>query len=180
MSYTSLLGAFPIAAEGSSLDPKPNKLVGELRGVSRNGVFFRVVRELLSALPGHASLRFLAHERHALQQESTDAQTMWTILDEKSLPRVIADLDRLLAACNESAAVVAKAVCFGTDYLTAEQIRIVVAAAQECSDLNAEAPHSEEGESAEFMFAALVSLRALLRRACVHSERIAVFTWLPG
>ena len=180
MSYTSLFGAFPIASEGGSFAPKPNELVGELCGSSRNGVFCRVVRELLSALPVYESLRFLAHEHSPFQQRSTDAQTLWTILDERSLPLVIADLDGLLVACHESAAAVANAVCFGTDYLTAEQVRIAVASAKERSQLNDEAPLSEEGESAEFVFAALVSLRGLLRRALAHSERIAVFTWLPS
>lgn len=180
MSYTSLFGAFPIASEGGSLAPKPNELVGELRGSSRNGVFCRIVRELLSALPAYESLRFLAHEHSSFPQRSTDAQTLWTILDERSLSLVIADLNCLLDACHESAAAVAKAVRFGTDYLTAEQVRNVVASAKECSRLNDEAPLSEEGESAEFVFAALVSIRGLLRRALAHSERIAVFTWLPG
>jgi hypothetical protein len=96
------------------------------------------------------------------------------------LPLVIADLDGLLVSCHESAAEVANAVCFGTDYLTADQVRIVVASAKECSRLNDEVPLSDEGESADFVFAALVSLRGLLRRALAHSERIAVFTWLPG
>lgn len=180
MSYTALVGAFPIASEGGSLNPKPSELVGELRGSSRNGVFFRVLREMLSALPAYESLRFLAHEHSAFQQRSTDAQTLWTILDKQSLPRVIADLEGLLVACDENAAAVAHAVCFGTDYLTAEQIRIAVASAKECSQLNEEVPLGEEGESAEFVFAALVSLRGLLRQALAHSERIAVFTWLPG
>jgi hypothetical protein len=180
MSYTSLFGAFPIASEGGSLAPEPNDLVGELRGSSRNAVFFSVVRDLLNALPAHESLRFLAHEHGSLQQRSTDAQTLWTILDEKSLPVVIADLDSLLDACHDSAAVVANVVCFGTDYLTAEQIRNALTSAKECSQLNAEAPYGEDGESADFVFAALVSLRGLLRRAFVRSERIAVFTWLPS
>ena len=177
MSYWSLFGAFPIASEGDSLAPKSNELVGELRGSSRGGAFCRVVRELLSALPEHESLRFLAHENSSFQQRSTDAQTRWTILDEGSLPLVIADLDGLLIACHERAAAVADAVCFGTDYLTAEQVRIVLASAKECSQLNDEAPLGEEGESADFVFAALVSLRGLLRRALAHSERVAVFTW---
>ncbi|MBK9395657.1 MAG: hypothetical protein IPP85_02545 [Propionivibrio sp.] len=180
MSYTSLFGAFPIAAQGGSLSPKPNELVGELSGSSRNGVFCCVVRELLSALPEYEALCFLAHEKSSFQQRSTDAQTLWTILDERSLPLVIANLDGLLVACHERAAAVADAVCFGSDCLTAEQVRIAVASAKECSKLNDEVALGEEGESADFVFAGLVSLRGLLRRALAHSERIAVFTWLPG
>lgn len=179
MSYTSLFGAFPIASEGDSLAPKPSELVGELGGSSRSGVFFRIVRELLSALPEYESLRFLAHEHSSFQQRSSDPQTLWTMLDARSLPLVIADLDGLLVACHDGAAEVATAVCFGTDHLTAEQVRVAVASAMECSQLNDEVPRGEEGESAEFVFAVLASLRGLLRRALAHSERIAVFTWLP-
>lgn len=180
MSYTTLFGAFPIAREGNSYDPKPNALVGDLRGSSRNGVFFRVIRELLGVLPMYESLQFLGHERSPYPQQGIDAQTRWTILDERSLPLAIADLDGLLVACDESAARVANAVCFGAEYLSAEQIRMAIKSSRECSRLNEELPLSEEGESADFVFGALVSLRGLLRRAFGQSERVAIFTWLPG
>jgi hypothetical protein len=179
MSYTSLFGAFPIASDGDSFDPKPNEFVGDLRGGSRNGVFFRVMRELLTVLPAHASLRFLAHEAESADRASPDSEVFWTVLDKNSLALVVTELDCLLSACAERAAVVADSVCFGSDYLTAEQIRSLLESVKESSALNAEA-RCEEGESAEFVFTALVSLRGLLRRAVVRSERIAIFTWGPG
>jgi hypothetical protein len=179
MSYTSLFGAFPISARGDSLDPEPNGLVGELHGSSRNGAFFHVLRQLLGCLPASGSLRFLAHEPGPAQHHGTDAQTLWTVLDKASLPAVIGDLDALLTLCQQDAAAVADAVCFGSDYLTATEIRTIVASAKECARVNDETPCGEDGESAEFVFAALVSLRGILRRALTHGERIAVFTWMP-
>lgn len=179
MSYTALFGAFPIAQEGDCLDPKPNALVGELHGSSRNGSFFHVVRALLSALPKYDSLRFLAHEPSCYLHRRTDASTLWTVLNAKFLPLVISDLDGLLAACHDSAAALASTVSFGTDQLGAEQIRMAIGSAKECHQLNDEVPLGEEGESADFVFAALVSLRGLLRRARAQSERVAIFTWLP-
>jgi hypothetical protein len=62
MSHQELFGAFPIAAEGNCLDPKPNALMGELRGSSRNGAFFRALRDLLNMLPSHEALDFFADE----------------------------------------------------------------------------------------------------------------------
>lgn len=179
MSYTSLLGAFSIAPEGDSLDPRPNALVGEIRGSSRNGTFFRVVRELLDVLPRYGTLRFLAHEPGPFLHRRTDASTLWTVLDKESLPLVIAELDGLLVACHENAATLAHSVTFGADLLGDEEIRMAIHSAKECSRLNDEVPLGEEGESADFVFGALVSLRGLLRRALAQSERVAIFTWLP-
>lgn len=179
MSYTTLFGAFSIAPEGDDLDPRPNALVGEIHGSSRNGTLFRVVRELLGVLPLYGTLRFLAHEPSAYLHRRTDASTLWTVLDQASLPLVIAELDGLLVACHQNAATVGHSVRFGTDQLDAEQIRMAIDSAKECTRLNDEALRSEEGESADFVFAALVSLRGLLRRARAQSERVAIFTWSP-
>ena len=178
MSYQALFGAFPIASEGSCLDPKPNSLVGDLRGSSRNGAFFRGLRDLLNALPSHEALRFFADEASYPDRQRSD-ETQWTILDEKSILQVIAALDSLLRACHENATVVANAEFFKDQGLTAEQIPSYLAVAKECSDVAVETPSGEDGDSPEFLFAALVSLRALLRRAQAHSERIAIFTWSP-
>ncbi len=178
MSYQALFGAFPIAAEGNCLDPKPNALVGELRGSSRNGAFFRALRDLLNALPSHEALGFFADESSASGQRGSDG-TRWTILDEKSILPVVAALDSLRRACHESAMVVANGDFFEDQSVTAEQIRSYLAAAKECADVNVETPRGEEGDSPEFLFAALVSLRGLLRRAHANAERIAIFTWSP-
>jgi hypothetical protein len=179
MSYNSFFGAFPIASVEGSLDPTPDERVGELQASSRNAVFGRVVRDLLDALPEHDSLRFLAGEHCGFRQRSTDAQTIFTLFDSQSLPLVIAALDGFLAACHERAAAVASAVCFGTDHLTVTQIREVLAGAGECSDVNAGVPNGADGDTAEFVFCALVSLRGLLRRALASSRDVAVFTWVP-
>lgn len=180
MSYTTLLGAFPIAAHGSSLEPQPNPQVGELHGSSRSGVFFNVMRDLLRALPGHELLHFLAHEHGTGVPAGADAQTLWTVLEPQAMPPVIAALDSLLAACRDRTDAVAPAVCFGADVLSADEVRSALASARPGSQLNVEVPGGEDGDTAAFVFTALMSLRALLGRAQAHAERVAVFTWMPG
>lgn len=180
MSFDSFFGAFPIASVEGSLDPAPDERVGELRGSSRSAVFGRVVRELLEALPGHDSLRFLAGEPCSFRQRSTDARTVFTLFDQASLPLVVAALDGLLAACRERVGVVAAAVCFGTDHLTSAELQGVLAAAKACTDVNAEAPNGTDGDTAEFVFCALVSLRGLLDSALASGRDVAVFTWMSG
>jgi hypothetical protein len=179
MSYQALFGAFPIVSEGSSLDPKPNALVGELRGSSRNGAFFRGLRDLLNALPSHEALRFFADELTSPEQRRADG-TVWTILDGKSALQIIATLDSLLRTSHEQSAVVADAEYFKDQGQTAEKIRSHLATAKECSDVNVETACGEDGDRPEFLFAALVGLRGLLRRAQAQSERIAIFTWSPN
>lgn len=180
MSFSTLIGAFPIAAHGDSLEPQPHRQVGELHGSSRSGAFHDTMRALLRALPGHEGLRFLAHDRDAAATHGSDAQTLWTVLDALTQPPVIAALDSLLVACRDRAGVVAGAVCFGADTLDAAQLAAEMAAARVVSQLNAEVPGGEDGDTAAFVFSALASLRALLARAQAHGVRVAVFTWAPG
>lgn len=179
MSFHSLIGAHPIALQGDSLDPQPDARVGELHGSSRSGAFHATMRELLRALPSHAGLRFLAHERDAAATRGGDAQTLWTVLDVRTLPTMIAALDALLGDCRERAEMVGPAVHFGDETLDGAQLERALAAAQVCSQLNAEVAGGEDGDSAAFVFSALASLRALLARAQEHGVRVAVFTWMP-
>lgn len=180
MSFHTLLGAFPIRADGDSLEPLPNERVGELRSHSRGGSLFRAMRALLDGLPGHESLRFLADQGGTLPRRSTDPETRWTVLDARSMPGVIADLDRLLAACDQRADVVAGCDTFESDQLSANDIRRALALAQESATPNDATPSGEDGDTVEFMFNVFVSLRGLLRRAQAASMRVAVFTWAPS
>lgn len=180
MSFTTLVGAFPIAAQGEALEPQPHAQVGELHGSSRSGAFHDTMRDLLRALPGHEGLRFLTHDREAAVTHGTDAHTLWTVLDAQTLPPVIAALDSLLIGCRDRAAAVAPAVRFGADTLDAAQLGAALAAAQAGSQLNAEVPGGDDGDTAEFALSMLASLRALLARAQTHGVRVAVFTWMPG
>ncbi len=68
---------------------------------------------------------------------------------------------------------------FGTERLGIDEIRQALAAARDSADLNAAAHGDDDGESAEFFFAVLVSLRNLLRRAQAESTPVAVFLWAP-
>lgn len=178
MSYLALFGAFPIAPQGSCLDPMPNDAVGVLRGGSRNGVFFDALGGLLNTLPSHEALRFFADAPCSLQERRPDG-TQWTILDEQATARIKAALDTLLHACHENALVVANTEFFTFHDMTPEQLCTCLTVATECSDVNLETPYGADGDSPEFLFAALVSLRGLLRRAAMHNQRIAVFTWSP-
>jgi hypothetical protein len=180
MSFHTLLGAFPIHADGDSLEPVPNDRVGELRGSSRSGAFARACSELLDVLPGHESLRFLANQDGPLSRLCPDPQTRWTVLDAQLSRRVLADLDSLLAACDHRVDAVASHVAFGSDRLNADEIRLALAAARESAHPNATTPAGDDGDTAEFVFAVLVSLRGLLRRARVESARVAIFTWAPA
>lgn len=180
MSFNTLVGAFPIAAQGASLQPQPHPQVGELQGSSRGGAFHDTMRDLLRALPGHEGLRFLTHDRDAAATHGNDAQTLWTVLDAQSLAPVVAALDSLLVACRDRAAAVAPAVCFGADTLDVAAFGAALGAARACSQPNTEVPGGEDGDTAAFAFSALVSLRALLARAQAHDVRVAVFTWRPA
>jgi hypothetical protein len=175
MSHQSLFGAFPISTEGGGLAPEPDVAVGELRGSSRNGAFFRGLGELLDTLPAHEALRFLAADGTALGSPAPDG-THWTVLDSDSTPPIITALDDLLRACHAAAADVAEAHFFRDAGLTAAQVRHQLAAARECSDVNAEMP-SDDGDDVGFLFTVLVSLRGFLRRAHGRSRRVALFTW---
>jgi hypothetical protein len=175
MSHQALFGAFPISPEGSGLDPKPDDAVGELRGSSRNGAFSRGLGELLDTLQGHEQLRFLAADGTAVAAPTSDG-TRWTVLDGDTVLPVIMALDDLLRACHERAADVAAADFFRDGGLTAAEIRRHLAEARECSNVNVEMP-SDDGDDVEFLFAALVSLRAFLRRAQRRARRVAIFTW---
>lgn len=177
MSFHILLGAFPIPAEGDSLEPVSNERVGALRGHSRGGAFVRSMKSLLDEFPGHDSLRFLADEEGPFSRQLPDPQTRWTVLDRTSLPLVIESLDRLLDTCTWHADVLARCVSFGADAPSADEIRLALSTAHETADPNAV---SEDGESAEFVFAVLVSLRGLLRRALTESARVAIFMWSPS
>lgn len=175
MSHTALFGAFPIASHGDGLDPVPDARVGALRGGSRNGAFFHALGDLLDALPSHDELRFFADAPGAARARGADG-VLWTVLDERSMPPILAALEALLRACEDDAAAAAKAEFLRSHGLGPEEVRGLVVAARECSDVNVESPLGEDGDSPEFLFAALVSLRGLLRRARAHAARVAVFT----
>lgn len=153
MSYQENFGAFPIGAEGNCLDPKPNAMVGELRGSSRNGAFFLALRDLLNVFPSHEALGFFADESSNPEQRKSDG-ALWTILDERSILPVVAALDGLLRACHESSILVANGDFF--EGLKPDQVRSYLATAKECTDVNVETP-CDDGDSPEFLFAALVS-----------------------
>lgn len=177
MSYQALFGAFPIAAAGTDLNPKPDDRVGELRASSRNGALFRALGELLDALPDHEALRFLAVGESSVESTTSD-HTRWTVLDREAMPPIIAALDDFLRDCHHRAADVAGAEFFKASGLTAAQVRDTLSTAKAYSDVNAEMP-SDDGDDIEFLFATLLSLRGLLGRAHAHAARIALFTWSP-
>lgn len=180
MSFHALLGAFPIAQSGDSLQPHPHVSVGELRASSRGGAFFLACRDLLNALPGHEVLRFIACEHGPVPQRQTDAQTRWTVLDQDTSPSILAALESLLIESDQEADALATQVSFGSDQLSAAEIRQALRCARCAADPNAATPSGAEGDTAEFVFSVLVSLRELLRRAGAESTRIAVFTWAPA
>jgi hypothetical protein len=121
-----------------------------------------------------------SRERDAAATHGSDTQTLWTVLDAKTLPTTIAALDHLLGDCRDRAEMIAPAVHFGADTLDGAQLGRALAAARVCSQLNAEVAGGEDGDSAAFVFSALASLRALLSRAQAAGGRVAVFTWMPG
>ena len=180
MSFHTLLGAFPIAPSGDSLEPKPNARVGEVRASSRSGALFHAVGGLLNALPGHEVLRFVAHEAASLPQWQTDSQTRWTLLDPATASVVIAALDSLLVACDQRVDDLTSRVSFGADQLNAAELRHALRSALESMDLNSATVFGEDGDTAGYVFAVLAGLRELLRRAGAEQERIAVFTWAPA
>lgn len=177
MSFHALLGAFPIATSLDSLDPQPNARVGELRASSRGGALGTCLGELMDALPGHEALRFLAGQKGPLEQRQTDPQTLWTVLDTPASQLVLTALGSLLAACDRHAESLAARVAFGSDRLDAAGIRQALLVARDSSDPNAAVASGEDGDTAEFVFAVLVSLRELLRRAQAQRTPVAVFTW---
>ena len=180
MSFHSLLGAFAIAPSGDSLEPAANDAVGELRASSRGGAFTQTMGQLLDVLPGHEALRFLAREAGPLPQRHTDPQTHWTVLDGQAASALLSTLDSLLLACERRAEALADRVAFGSDVLGAAQLRQALRAAREVASPNTATPACEDGDTADFVFSVLISLRNLLRRAITQTARIAVFTWAPN
>jgi hypothetical protein len=93
---------------------------------------------------------------------------------------MLAELDSLLNVLPGSVAVLANEILPHHGSLTESSVSAALEGAAACRDLNEEVAESEEGDSPQFFFSVLVSLRALLRRAQAESHHVLAYSWLPA
>jgi hypothetical protein len=179
MSYYTLLGAIAVPATAKDPLAYADPDAFQIRGSSRSGAFHMACSRLLERFSGYESLRCLSADPQAAQTQG-DSQTALTFLDHEAVAAMLAELESLLRVLPGAVAVLANEVLPYHGSLSEAHVAAALKGAIECRELNQEPAQSEDGDSPEFFFSALVSLRALLRSALAASQNVVVYSWLPA
>lgn len=179
MSYYTLLGAVVVPTTARDPFSHEDPDAPQFRGSSRSGAFHSGCTRMLDRFPGHESLRCLSEEPPNARIQG-DGLTALTLLDCDAVERMLAELESLLRILPRAVAVLASEILTFEDGLAESHVAAALEGAIECRDLNQEAAGGEDGDSPEFFFSALVSLRALLVRARAEKQNVVIYSWLPA
>lgn len=179
MSFHALIGAFPIAKGGTSLEPIACEGVGSLRGASRSAALFEHLRRIHEVLALDLCLHFLFRGASHVPHPASDHETHWTVLDDAQRTAVLHALDDLLRKLNAQPQYFEKLLAAEHGEI-GEALACVNAMKTDGEmDLNS-ATACDDGDTLRFAVAVLGSLRALIYRASNAGQRVAVFTWSPS
>lgn len=179
MSYVTLFGAYAAPAGGGHPVDSPAADAPGFRGASRSGAFHAACAALLEALPGHEALGFLAAQRPGREEHTPDGRTTTDLIEPPAIAAVAARLDALLAACSARPDAAHAALQDPLGSCDRAAFVAALASASACTDLNAESPSGEDGDSPAFFCNALRSLQALLQQASRQGRAVVYYNWLP-
>ena len=180
MSYYTLLGviAVPAAAQDPLTYADPDAL--QFRGSSRSGAFHSACSRLLDRFPGHESLRCLSGFTASRDNLNADGKTDLTLLGNDAIEQMLGELESLLRVLPNSITLLANHILPYHGSLSDTDVAVALENAIVCRELNRDAAASDDGDSPEFFFSVLVSLRALLRKAHEGSQYVVIYSWQPA